>query len=88
MNAVGEQSVGTIEPERVRLLADRLCWLKEGQDGLRRRHGLWNAFRQSRLTYTDEYDLEAGRLAPTLMKPLAIPVFEKKSVGWQQPTLF
>lgn len=73
----------TPEPDRVRLLADRLCYLKEGIEGLRRRHGLF----RSGLGFRDQYDHEATRLAPTLLKPR--PVFQPpEPPGWKQPTLF
>ncbi|HEY6019635.1 MAG TPA: hypothetical protein VIY48_06970 [Candidatus Paceibacterota bacterium] len=55
----------TPEKERVLALADRLCWLEEGQPGLTRRHGLMRAG----VFFPEKYDREAARLAPTLLKP-------------------
>ena len=51
MKTTGENT-GAIDPKRIRLLADRLCFLREGEPGLRRRHGLWRADKK----YRDEYD--------------------------------
>ena len=69
-----------IEPERIRLLADRLCWLEHGDPGVRWRTGLWRADK----SYWDKYDRMAAELAPEVFKPaLAIP----EPVGWKQLNL-
>jgi hypothetical protein len=62
-----------IEPERIRLLASRLCWLKEGDDGLRflRVDPLYGGYLR-----------EAERIAPQVLKPK--PVTEP--VDWKQLT--
>jgi hypothetical protein len=76
-----EESKVVIEPERIRLLADRLCWLTEGQDGMRRRHGMQRAIKG----YRDRYDAEAERLAPEVLKPKVYPVFpDPEPDGWKQ----
>lgn len=71
-----------IDPKRVRLIADRLCWLQEGDAGLRRRHGLYRAYIRDG-GYRDRYDLEAGNLAPEI--PCLRPVFDPP--GWKQASL-
>lgn len=43
----------------VRTLADRLCYLQEGQDGLRRRDGMIAA---TEYKYWDKYDTQALEL--------------------------
>ena len=43
-----------------RLLADRLCYLAEGMDGLRRRDGLINRYGK---TYQDDYDRRAASVS-------------------------
>ncbi len=42
---------------RLRLIADRLCYLSEGMDGLRTRHGLLRAYGNA---YRDRYDVLAA----------------------------
>jgi hypothetical protein len=71
-----------ISKNRIRLLADRLCYLAEGQPGLTRRHGMQRAEK----TYRDKYDRQAEELAPTLLKPDTPPA-EIKKIGWTQLTL-
>jgi hypothetical protein len=44
--------------KRIRLVADRLCYVAEGQDGLRRRNGMWRADRN----YWDKYDTQAKKI--------------------------
>jgi hypothetical protein len=44
-----------------RLLADRLCYLAEGTDGLRKRHGMQRAYEEDNKFWWDKYDSEALR---------------------------
>lgn len=44
------------EYNRMRLLADRMCYLVEGDDGLRYRAGMIRAFGKD---WRDEYDIAA-----------------------------
>ena len=46
------------DKERLRLLADRLCYLERGTDGLRWRHGMLRADRNHR----DKWDMLAERM--------------------------
>lgn len=53
--------------ERERLQGDRLCYLTEGMDGLRTRHGMQSAYGRA---YVDAYDTQAQRegLQPAKME--------------------
>lgn len=55
---MAKKNTGGLDAEKVRLLADRLCWLEKGQDGLRWRNGMWRSDR----SYRDRYDLRAEKL--------------------------
>jgi hypothetical protein len=44
------------EKEVARLLADRLCWLELGQEGMRYRHNMQRALGKK---YQDTYDKQA-----------------------------
>ena len=46
---------------KYRLIADRLCYLAEGMDGLRYRHGMQRAYKASGLKWWDKYDTEAEK---------------------------
>lgn len=59
------------QKERIRLLADRLCYLEHGVDGLRRRHGMW----RSDKTYRDKYDRIAEERASELLPQRELPKF-------------
>jgi hypothetical protein len=69
-----------MDRELVRLVADRMCYLERGTDGLRWRHGMYRADRH----YRDHYDLMAERyLEAHPPQPKAQP----QPVGWKQLTL-
>ena len=74
-----------IDPERIRLLADRLCWLAQGSAGLVVRHGMWHSDRR----YRDEWDVLAADMAPGLLVPtLPAPVLAVPTLATPlQPTL-
>lgn len=75
-----------ITPERVRLLADRLCWLSQGQDGLRVRHGM----RRSGVPYRDQFDVLAEAKAAEWLPVRQLPTLPQLPTlkSPLQPTLF
>lgn len=54
------------DKKRITLLADRLCYLDKGIDGLRWRTGM----RQAGIGYRDRYDVKAESLADTVLRPI------------------
>ena len=61
-----------MDKKRITLLADRLCYLDRGNDGLRWRTGMIRAG----IGYRDKYDVQAESLADSLLRPIvpAVPV--------------
>jgi hypothetical protein len=69
---------------RIRLLADRLCYLNHGTPGLIYRHGMQNADK----AYRDDFDRYAEQHAAELLPERKVVQVVTNVVEWLQPSLF